>query len=90
MDYMLKFKDEAEAKAVLYSVETGELNHPNTDEIGTIYRPTGEMQWMDDMEVPVMAPIDGWHVNVRSDEVLPELEPFKVNPVPATPSRVWA
>jgi hypothetical protein len=39
-------------------------------------------------EVPEMAPLDGWHVNVRHTDETPELEAFRVFPV--TPSRMWA
>jgi hypothetical protein len=35
-----------------------------------------------------MAPLEGWHVNVRHTAETPELEAFRV--FPATPSRMWA
>ena len=79
IDYFLKFSDEAEAQTVLYA--DGQPNYRNIDVIGVLMN-------NNDPENPAVIP--GWHVNVRSDEVLPELEPFKVNPEPATPSRVWA
>lgn len=84
MDYYLKFADEAEAKSVLYTDDMP--NYQNIDTIGTIYKPTGEV---DAKGYPVMAPIPGWHVNVRCEEAT-ELDAFKVNPDPAFPVRVWA
>ena len=64
-------------------------NYRNIDTIGTIYKPTGETETVDGMETPVMAPIDGWHVNVRlvGDEDASALESYEVTP--ATPMRVW-
>ena len=66
----------------------------NVDVIGVIYAPTGRIlnrySKYKDPE-PEIAPIDGWHVNVRlmDDEDAAPLEPYKIDP-PATPSRVWA
>lgn len=64
-------------------------NYRHIDTIGVIYKPTGETQTVDGRELPVMAPIPGWHVNVRvvEDEDAAALEPFVVTP--ATPLRVW-
>lgn len=64
-------------------------NFANIDTIGVIYKPTGETTEQDGMTVPVMAPIPGWHVNVRlaDGEDGSAIEPFKVQP--ATPMRVW-
>jgi hypothetical protein len=67
--------------------------YANIDTIGIIYKPTGEMVTSDDGEgnvvsSPAMAPIEGWHVNVRLvGEDAEALEPFEVSPV--TPVRVW-
>ena len=103
MDKFLSFADEAAAKAVLYriegAVEASEgveavegyevANYRNIDTIGVIYKPTGETTEQDGMAVPVMAPIAGWHVNVRlmPDEDGSALESFSVFPV--TPMRIW-
>tara|TARA_R110000868_G_scaffold405080_1_gene684015 strand:- start:112 stop:420 length:309 start_codon:yes stop_codon:yes gene_type:complete len=60
----------------------------SVDYIGVIYKPTGKM--IDD-EQPEMAPLPGWHVNVRlsADKTCPEsLQSAIVSPV--TPVRVWA
>jgi len=62
-------------------------NYPNIDIIGTIYKPTGEVETVEDMEVPVMQALDGYHVNVRADGVCPELEAYSVTV--NTPYRVW-
>jgi hypothetical protein len=69
-------------------------NYRNIDTIGVIYKPTGEVTTDDNeesgIEIPVMEPIAGWHVNIRvmDDEDVAALEPFEVYPV--TPMRVWA
>ena len=60
------------------------------DEIGVIYLPTGDVVSGEDGEPePVMAPIDGWHVNVRtmSQEVADALRHLEVTP--EKPVRVW-
>jgi hypothetical protein len=97
-DFFLKFTDEAEANAALFTEQTnvqGDVvetvktpRYAAIDVIGTIYKPTGEMIQTDEGEVPEMAPLDGWHVNVRHTDEAPELEAFRV--FPATPSRMWA
>jgi hypothetical protein len=103
-DLYLSFPDEAAAKAVLYRIEGAVeadpeqgieasegyevANYANIDTIGIIYKPTGEMLQGEDGPYPAMAPIDGWHVNVRLvGEDAEALEPFEVSPV--TPMRVW-
>ncbi|MFM5247333.1 hypothetical protein [Aeromonas caviae] len=72
--------------------ETGALYHPAAalDVIGTIYQPTGETTLVDGQEVPVTAPVSGYHVNVRttSDELATALDAQRTYPV--TPVRVWA
>jgi hypothetical protein len=97
-DTFLKFADEAEANAALFTEQTNVQDdvvetalvpkYAAVDVIGTIYKPTGEMIQTDEGEVPEMAPLDGWHVNVRHTDEAPELEAFRVFPV--TPSRMWA
>jgi uncharacterized protein (DUF934 family) len=64
----------------------------NIDTIGVIYKPTGSTIVLEDgTESPEMTAAEGWHVNVRvmPDEDIEELEPYKVNPEPLTPVRVW-
>ena len=102
MDKYLSFESEAAAKAVLYRIEGAQeatdeapavegyevANYANIDTIGIIYKPTGEMLQGEDGPYPEMAPIEGWHVNVRLvGEDAEALEPFEVSPV--TPMRVW-
>lgn len=60
------------------------------DSIGTIYQPTGNMITTDMGEQPEMAPLPGWHVNVRlaADHLVAALDGYKVEP--AVPVRVWA
>jgi hypothetical protein len=63
----------------------------SVDYIGVIYKPTGKMIETDEGEQPEMAPLPGWHVNVRltADQETPaNLEQYKV--APANPVRVWA
>ena len=100
-DFYLKFASEEEARTVLYTVtpavlnEEGEVvteeqvkpNYMNIDVLGVIYEPTAEV---DAGGYPILAPLDGWHVNVRTinDEDGAALESFKVEP--KAPRRVWA
>jgi hypothetical protein len=105
MDKFLAFASESEANNVLYTLEPTEWdnsgeepvptaweprpNYRNIDTIGIIYKPTGEMLQGEDGEYPEMAPIEGWHVNVRlvGGEDGAALELFAVTP--NTPVRVW-
>lgn len=60
------------------------------DTVGLIYQPTGNTITTDMGEQPEMAPIDGWHVNVRlsADTPTPDsLVAYQV--LPANPVRVW-
>lgn len=63
-------------------------NGASVDVIGQIFKPTGETQQTDFGTVPVMAAVDGWHVNVRSSTEVAALKQYDV--APATPARVWA
>ena len=97
-DMFLKFADQAEADSVLFDEQTnvqGDVvetvkvpKYAAIDIIGTIYKPTGEMITTDEGEVPEMAPVDGWHVNVRHTAEAPELAAFQV--FPQSPVRGWA
>jgi hypothetical protein len=97
-DYFLKFKDADEANEALFTEQTnvqGDVvetalvpKYAAVDVIGTIYKPTGKMVQTDEGEVPEMAPIDGWHVNVRHAAETPELDAYKVTP--QNPVRGWA
>jgi len=97
-DTFLKFADEAEANAALFTEQTnvqGDVietvlvpKYAAVDVIGTIFKPTGKMIQTDEGEVPEMAPLEGWHVNVRHTAEAPELDAYKVEV--KTPSRMWA
>ncbi len=98
-DYFLKFADQAEADSVLFTeqttvnddiVETFKVpKYAAIDVIGVIYKPTGKLLPSDDGDaVEEMAPIDGWHVNVRHTDEAPELDAYKVEV--KTPARMWA
>ena len=100
-DYFLKFADEAEANAALFTEQTNVQDdvvetvlvpkYAAVDVIGTIYKPTGNVLPAEDGSgdaVPEMKAVPGWHVNVRHTGEAPELEAFRT--FPATPSRAWA
>jgi hypothetical protein len=97
-DYFLKFADEAEANAALFAEQTNVQDdvvetvlvpkYAAVDVVGVIYKPTGKMLTTDEGEVPEMAPLDGWHVNVRHTDEAPELNAYKVEV--KTPSRMFA
>ena len=100
-DFFLRFDTEAEAKSALFTEQTyvqGDVvevvlvpKYAAVDVIGVIYKPTGNVLPAEDESgeaVDEMAPLDGWHVNVRHTEPAPELEAFRV--FPETPSRAWA
>ena len=98
IDYRLRFTDEAEAQAMLFEPEVTvarndlvevikKPRYTYVDTIGIIYKPTGKMVVSEFGGMPEMAPVDGWHVNVRHAEEAPELDKFAIqvnNPV-----RVW-
>ena len=98
IDFMLRFADAQEADSVLFDEQTnvdGDVvetvkvpKYAAIDVIGTIYKPTGEMITTDEGEVPEMAPVDGWHANVRHTAEAPELEAYRV--FPQSPVRGWA
>lgn len=84
IDLYLKFTDEAAATAVLYTEDRP--NFANIDTVGTIYKPTGEV---DAEGNPAMEALEGWHVNVRIvDEDADALNQYAVTPT--MPVRVWA
>ena len=57
------------------------------DVIGTIYQPTGTMLTDDEgNEYPEVAPIDGFHANIKTDKVLEGLPTIQA---PTTPYRKW-
>jgi hypothetical protein len=100
-DYFLKFADEAEANAALFTEQTNVQDdvvetvlvpkYAAVDIVGVIYKPTGKVLPAPDGSgeaVDEMAPIDGWHVNVRHTDEAPELDAYKVEV--KTPSRMWA
>ena len=99
-DFMLRFTDPAEADAVLFDEQTnvqGDVvetvkvpKYAAVDVIGVIYKPTGKMLKAKKGEEPApeMAPVEGWHANVRHSDEAPELAAFQV--FPETPVRGWA
>ena len=64
------------------------------DVVGTIYEPTGNTLTDDEgVAYPEMAPVDGWHVNIRlvSDAMRETVEALDASHgvTPNSPSRVW-
>lgn len=57
------------------------------DVVGVIQRPTGEMLDTPDGEVPVLAPVPGYHINLS--ERVAELQQYEIEP-PENPERVFA
>lgn len=97
-DFHLKFADQAEADSALFTeqttvqddiVETFKVpKYAAIDVIGVIYKPTGNVLTTDEGEMPEMAPLEGWHVNVRHTAEAPELDAYCVTP--QNPVRGWA
>jgi hypothetical protein len=97
-DFFLRFTDEAEANAALFDEQTnvdGDTvetvlvpKYAAIDVIGVLYAPTGKTIHNEELSYAEMAPIDGWHVNVRHTAEAPELDAYKVEV--KTPSRMWA
>ena len=99
MDYTLKFKTEAAANAVLFTEQTQVMddvvetvkvsNFPqhSVDIIGVIHKPTGKTISSEEGDYPEMAPVDGWHVNVRGEE---DATLAQHHVEVATPVRGWA
>ena len=65
------------------------------DVVGVIHKPTGVMLTDEEgNEYPEMAPLDGWHVNLRLSgegrrDDAEALAAYTVDPTPVTPARVW-
>jgi hypothetical protein len=87
-DLYLKFTDEAEATAVLYTQEPTAW-----DEEGNVTATEPRQAYANISTIGVIykdeQPLDGWHVNVRVvGEDATALEAFAVTPT--LPVRVWA
>ena len=98
-DFMLRFTDQAEADAVLFTEQTNVQDdivetvkvpkYAAVDVIGTIYKPTGNLLPSENGDaVDEMAPVEGWHVNVRHTAEAPELVAYQI--FPQAPVRGWA
>ena len=84
-DMKLKTTDKSSMDAAL----SPWLSVCEIDEIGVIYLPVGYVVSGEDGSEPVMEPIEGWHVNVRtlSSEAYGALRYLEVTP--EIPVRVW-
>lgn len=97
-DFMLRFADQAEADAVLFTEQTNVQDdivetikvpkYAAVDVIGVIWKPTGKMLTTEEGEVPEMAPVEGWHANVRHTAEATELAAHQI--FPQSPVRCWA
>jgi hypothetical protein len=91
IDKFLKFDSQEQAEEVLFDkTEEGYLIPKGdfvADVVGVIYKPTGKTFKTAEGPVPEMAPIPGWHVNVRGSDAdkFPDYE-IEV----ATPTQFWA
>ena len=103
-DFYFSFADEATAATALqpfyHQPEEGDaylVKHSkdhSIDIIGVIHEATGNMLTDDEgVEYPEMAPIDGWHVNlrIRGNYMRAEAEAIDTDfgVEPATPHRTW-
>lgn len=81
-----------EAAGFTQDADSGALYHPDAalDMLGTIYQPTGDSVTVEGESVPVMAPVSGYHANVRttSEALAAALDGLRL--YPETPVRVWA
>lgn len=99
-DFYLRFADEAESIAILYTQvptewnEEGEPtawyeqpNYANIDTIGIIYEP---QEVIDPENPPEPIPYDGYFINIRvvEGENAEPLMPYSIDPKPY-PMRVW-
>jgi hypothetical protein len=103
-DYYLKTNTEQELWNCLVSLDLAVWNDEidrfipkgiNLDIIGTIYKPTGETQYIGEgfqhpIQVPVMVSVAGFHANIRADLTEEQQARLPLVPAPLTPSRVWA
>lgn len=90
-DKFLKFASQEEAESVLFTKtdEGGLIPKGNfvADVVGVIYRPTGKVINSDEGPIDEMAPIPGWHVNLRG----PDADKFKQYEIEVkTPVQFWA
>lgn len=88
----LRFEDESAARAAFAEWLVDDKIPPYiasaaVDVVGTIYRATGSVNNTPDGDVPEMAPVPGWHINLS--EHIPELQVYEID-APATPDRVFA
>lgn len=59
----------------------------NLDVIGTIMAPTGQLG---EFDMPIMAPVPGFHANLRMEEEIPDPTHLPLIDPPETPHRGWA
>lgn len=85
-DHHLRFVDQAEADAVLFDGERA--LYDAIDVVGVIWSPTGGTIETGEGPVPELAPVPGWHVNVRHVGPAPALAPFAITVL--NPKQVWA
>lgn len=88
----LRFTSETAARAAFaeHLTENGEwpayIDTVAVDVIGTIYQTTGRMLQTPDGEVPQMAAVFGFHINLSA--YVSDLEAFEIDN-PSTPNRIF-
>lgn len=84
----VKWEADKEGNSVPVEFEPRQ-KHKDTDIIGVIFKPTGNTLTDDEgVEYPEMAPLEGFHANVRAEAPVEALEAYRV--YPENPVRVWA
>lgn len=100
-DFYFKFQDADSAVVALgslgfYRRADGELTHDNrlvsVDEVGSVYKPTGEVAVIEGERVEVMTRVEGYHINVRTMDcdIAANLSASPALVAPETPIRRWA
>lgn len=98
IDYYLKFNSEQEADQLLFDLQTvtedgitqtfKKPKYLSVDVIGKIYKESGNMISTPEGDmIPEMVEVPGWHVNVRHNVEMSELEIYRVFPSQLT--RTW-
>lgn len=88
----LRFLNEAQARGVFVAHMHGAqwpayIGSAAVDVLGVVMRPTGETLQTPDGDVPVLAPVPGYHINLS--ERVAELQQYEIEP-PENPDRVFA
>lgn len=89
MNKHLRFSSKSQAESVLFDKIDNELVPKfglSVDVIGVINKPTGQSITTSEGVIPQVAPVSGWHVNVRGDAA-DKFAQYEVSV--STPARDW-